>query len=69
MTTPGELEAIHAEVHYYRDRVALLRARLYRRGIATNRRLEELRRKLDVAEGRLCAARADARPPTVLPPP
>jgi hypothetical protein len=51
------MEEIHAEVNYYRDSVALLRARLYRRGIATTPRLEELQRKLDSAERRLRTAR------------
>jgi hypothetical protein len=50
--------ALDAEVNYYRDRVALLRARLYRRGIGTNQRLDELKRRLASAERRRLAARA-----------
>jgi TPP-dependent pyruvate/acetoin dehydrogenase alpha subunit len=57
-----EIEAIEAEFNYYRDSVALLRARLYRRGVGTTPRLEELQRKADSAEGRLRAARAEPRP-------
>jgi hypothetical protein len=57
-----EIEEIHAEVNHYRDSVALLRARLYRRGIGTNQRLQELERKLDSARRRLRAARSRASP-------
>ena len=61
MSTPGEIEAMHAEVNYYRDSVALLRARLYRRGAGSTPRLEELQRRLHSAELRLRAARAEPR--------
>ena len=63
MTSLHELEAIQAEVNYYRDSVALLRARLYRQGIADTPRLEELQRKLDSARRRLQTARATAPTP------
>ena len=62
MTTLQEIEAIHAEVNYYRDSVALLRARLYRRGAGSTPRLEELQRRLDSAQSRLRAARATRTP-------
>lgn len=62
MSSPREIEAIEAEFNYYRDSVALLRARLYRRGVGTTPRLEELERKADSAESRLRAARAEPRP-------
>ncbi len=62
MSSPKEIAAIEAEVNYYRDSVALLRARLYRRGDGTTPRLEELQRKLDSAQSRLRAARAGAPP-------
>ena len=52
------LEELRAEASYYRDRVALLRAKLYRWGLGTNARLEELERELDRAEQRLRDARA-----------
>jgi TPP-dependent pyruvate/acetoin dehydrogenase alpha subunit len=55
-----EIEEIHAEVNHYRDSVALLRARLYRRGIGTNQRLQELERRLESARRRLRAARSRA---------
>jgi TPP-dependent pyruvate/acetoin dehydrogenase alpha subunit len=50
-------EELQAEVSHYRDSVALLRARLYRRGMATSPRLEELEHKLETAQRRLRAAR------------
>jgi hypothetical protein len=55
-----EIEDIAAERNYYRDCVALLRARLYRRGVRPTPRLEELQRRLESAEQRLRAARAGA---------
>ncbi len=61
MSSLREIEAIAAERNYYRDSVALLRARLYRRGMCPTPRLEELQRRLASAEQRLRAARA-ARP-------
>ncbi len=62
MSTQREIAALEAEFNYYRDSVALLRARLYGRGVATTARLEELQRKSDRAEMRLRAARAEPRP-------
>jgi len=52
------LEELRAEATYYRDRVALLRAKLYRWGLGTNARLQELERELERAEQRLRDARA-----------
>ena len=62
MSPLREIEALQAEVDYYRDSVALLRARLYRRGGGMTPRLEELQRRLDSAERRLRAARAEPPP-------
>lgn len=62
MTSPREIEALAAERNYYRDSVALLRARLYRRGGGMTPRLEELQRRLDSAERRLRAARGEPPP-------
>jgi hypothetical protein len=61
VSTLREIEAIQAEVNYYRDSVALLRARLYRRGEGMTPRLEELQRRLDSAQARLRAARVQPR--------
>jgi hypothetical protein len=61
VNSPLQYAAIEAEFIYYRDSVALTRARLYRRGVVTNPRLEELQRRLDGAERRFRAARAERR--------
>jgi hypothetical protein len=56
---PGvELELATAEAHYYRDRVALLRAKNYRWGLGTSARLEQLERELVRAERRLANLRS-----------
>ena len=57
----SQLEQLQAEVDYYRDRTALLRAKRYRWGLGTNARLQELHRKLERAEQRLHDARIRAR--------
>jgi hypothetical protein len=66
MSSLREIEEIKAEVIFCRDRVALLRARLYRQGAGTSPRLEELQRRLERAQQRLRAARAQAptKPPS-----
>jgi hypothetical protein len=53
MATRQEIELLRAEVNYYRDRAALLRAKLYRWGLGSTPRLEELERKRQQAERRL----------------
>ena len=53
MSSRNEIEQLQAEADYYRDRVALLRAKLYRWGVGTNARLQELER----AQQRLSDAR------------
>ena len=53
MSSSGELELLQAEVRYYHDRVALLRAKLYRWGQGSNAHLQELERKLGRAQQRL----------------
>ncbi len=59
MSSLRQIAAIEAEFHHYKDSVALLRARLYRRGVGATPRLDELQRKLDSARRRLRAARAE----------
>jgi hypothetical protein len=44
---------LQEEADYYRDRVALLRARLYRWGLSPTARLRELERQLELVEQRL----------------
>ena len=62
MSSANELELALAEARYYRDRVALLRAKHYRWGLGTSPRLQELERELQRAEQRLSAVRSrDAR--------
>lgn len=62
MSSPGQIEAIEAEFNYYKDSVALLRARLYRWGVGSTPRLKDLQRRRDSAERRLTAARIDVHP-------
>ena len=57
MTTLGEIERLRAEADYYRDRVALLRGKLYRWGLGSTARLRALERQLKSAEQRLHDAR------------
>lgn len=58
MTSLHQIHDLHAEVNQYRDSVALLRVRLYRRGIRSNKRLEDLQTRLESARLRLREARA-----------
>lgn len=44
---------LQEEADYYHDRVALLRARLYRWGLRPNARLRQLERELELVEQRL----------------
>jgi hypothetical protein len=53
----NELEIARAEASYYRDRVALLRAKQYRWGMGSSARLEQLERELHRAERRLSELR------------
>ncbi len=58
MSSGSDLESLQAEALYYKDRVALLRAKLYRWGEGSNPRLRELEGKLALAERRLRDERA-----------
>jgi hypothetical protein len=58
VSSASELELALAEARYYRDRVALLRAKHYRWGLGTSRRLQELERELQRAELRLSEVRS-----------
>jgi hypothetical protein len=53
-----ELELARAEARYYRDRVALLRAKNYRWGLGSTARLEQLERELVRAERRVSEVRS-----------
>ena len=61
MSSENEINQLQAEAVYCRDRVALLRAKLYRWGLGTNPRLQELERALELAQHRLRDARAAAK--------
>jgi hypothetical protein len=56
--TSNALELAWAEARYYRDRVALLRAKLYRSGIGSTTRLQQLERQLQRAEQHLSELRS-----------
>ncbi len=62
MTSHTEIDQLQAEAAYYRDRVALMRAKLYRWGVGTNPRLQELERELERAQQRLREARNREEP-------
>ena len=53
MSSGGELELLLADVHYYHDRLSLLRAKRYRWGLGSDARSRELERSLELAEQRL----------------
>jgi hypothetical protein len=61
--SPGEIEQLQADADYYHDRVALLRAKLYRWGLPSNARLRALERALERAQQRLSNARLRDEPP------
>jgi hypothetical protein len=56
-----KLELLRADVQYHRDRIALLRAKLYRWGLGSSARLQSLERELQRAEQRL---RQEREPPS-----
>jgi hypothetical protein len=62
VSSRNEIEHLQAEADYCHDRVALLRAKLYRWGVGTNARLQELERELEHAQNRLHDARLRAEP-------
>jgi hypothetical protein len=53
LSAEREIERLEAETRHYRERVSLLRARLYGRATGTSARLQELERGLERAEVRL----------------
>ena len=62
MSARGELERLRAEADYYHDRIALLRAKLYRWGLGPTQRLEALECELERAEQRLRDAQPTVKP-------
>ena len=59
---PNQIEALQADADYYRDRVALLRAKLYRWGLGSTAQLKDLERKLELAKQRLRDAQLSLEP-------
>ncbi len=62
MSSSHEIEQLQAEADYCRDRVALLRSKLYRWGLGSNARLRRLEQDLERAEQRLRDAQLDESP-------
>jgi hypothetical protein len=60
MSSRKDIELLEADALYYRDRVALLRAKLYRWGLRATPQLRELERRLTGAEQRLRRKRSQA---------
>jgi hypothetical protein len=60
VSSGNEIEQLRADADYYHDRVALLRAKLYRWGLGSNARLQSLERELERAQQRLDDARLRA---------
>jgi hypothetical protein len=58
MSYGSDLELAQADVRYYRDRVALMRAKLYRWGLGSTPRLQKLERELERAERRVHEVRS-----------
>jgi hypothetical protein len=56
------MELLEADASYYHDRVALLRARLYRWGLGSNARLQQLELERERAEDRLREERLRGKP-------
>jgi predicted nucleic acid-binding Zn-ribbon protein len=54
-----DVELLEAEARYCRERISLLRAKLYGRGLGSTARLQELERELERAEQRLRQARRE----------
>ena len=62
MRSLSKLELLQAEADYYHDRVALLRAKLYRWGLGPTPRLKALEGELELAQQRVRDARVSAEP-------
>ena len=53
MSRASEIDQLETDVRYYHDRIALLRAKLYRWGLGRTPRLQTLERQLAYSERRL----------------
>ena len=61
MSSRHEISQLQAEADDYRDRVVLLRAKMYRWGLGSDARLQALELELERAQKRLHDARVRAR--------
>jgi hypothetical protein len=61
VSSASDTELLEADARYYRDRIALLRAKLYRWGLGSTPQLQELERRLAGAEQRLREHRSRER--------
>ncbi len=58
MSSSSDLELAEADARYIRERVALLRAKLYGRGLGSRAQLERLERESERSERRVRELRA-----------
>lgn len=56
-----QIEQLQADADFYRDRLALLRPKLYRWGLGSTAQLQELERELELAQQRLLEERLRAK--------
>ena len=61
MSSRAQIAQLQADVDYYHDRVALMRAKLYRWGLPSDARLQALERALEQAKAHLRNARPRAK--------
>ena len=61
MSASHQIDHLQAEADYYRDRVSLMRAKLYRLGVGSTPRLQALERDLQRAQQRLRHAQLRAK--------
>jgi hypothetical protein len=53
LSSRSEIDQLQTDASYYRDRIALLRAKLYRWGLGPTEHMRQLERRLERAEQRL----------------
>jgi hypothetical protein len=61
VSASDQIHQLQAEADYYRDRVSLMRAKLYRLGLGSTPRLHALERDLQRAQERLRHARLHSK--------
>jgi hypothetical protein len=53
LSSRSEIDQLQTDANYYRDRIALLRAKLYRWGMGPNEHMRQLEQRLERTERRL----------------